>query len=77
MKLSVELCQLRMEPLYPDRVNVPEFDPAQYCVFDVDMLPPTEVPATVTMAIPDRVEAQPPFCITALKLVVVVRLLKF
>ncbi len=64
-KLSVELCQLFMVPLYPERVIVPEFELLHCTVLGPTRIPPMDTPFTETVNIPEVVEAQTPFWTTA------------
>ena len=60
-KLSMELCQLIMEPVNPVRVKVPEFVPAHCWMLAPLRFPPTETPETETVNMPEVEEGQVPF----------------
>jgi hypothetical protein len=75
-KLSIELCQFRMDPTKPLSVKVPELLPEQKLEAGPAIVPLAELGTTNTVAIPDIVEVHDPDWTMALKLVVVVKLLK-
>ena len=61
LKLSVELSQSTIVPLYPDSVNVPLLAPAHNCPIGLFRFPPTEIPITETVNIPEVTGTQVPF----------------
>ena len=60
-KLSIELSQSTMFPLYPERVNVPLLAFAHNCPFAPLKLPPTDKPITETVKTPEVAVGHAPF----------------
>ena len=56
---SVEDCQFVTEPVFPDKVIVPEFAPLQTVSFNA-VVPPTETGLTVIVTVPEFTAAQTP-----------------
>ena len=71
-KLSSELSQLVMVPVFPASVKVPELDPEQ-TVASAVTVPPTETGSTVMVAAAEFAEEQTPDFTTALYFVVAVK----
>ena len=73
-KLSVELSQRTIDPVWPDKVKVPELEPEQTVASELTV-PPTVDGLTVIVASEEFALAQLPEVITALYFVVTVKLL--
>ena len=74
MKLSIELFQNRIEPLYPVNVNIPAFAPAHCGTIGPETLPGIEIPVIEIVIGLEIAGPHTLFCTVALKLVVVVKL---
>ena len=59
VQLSVDLCHLTMEPVWPERVSIALLDPEQ-TVVEPEMVPPTEIGSTMRVASAELMTEQMP-----------------